>query len=196
MLGRTGGAIRKFTLEQAPPADETKITVYVWRPGMHLDSLRVTERARYEVVRCISPGGTDVVIENCYFVIDDGQTLDNGINLIGGCNGAVVRNCTLTGFNNGLLIVNSGDPLVEGCLIEGNDEGILVRVEDTPNSLNPDFGGGARGSVGGNIIRNNVSCGLVIELDHTVFAKFNTWTNNPPIAGADYCVVGSGGVIF
>ena len=73
--------------------------------------------------------------------------------------------------------------------------GIEVGFETTPGGLNPDFGGGARGSAGGNIIRNNSECGLSIELDHPVFAKFNTWTNDPPVAGEDYCVVGDGGVI-
>ncbi|MFH1314501.1 MAG: DUF1565 domain-containing protein [Candidatus Eisenbacteria bacterium] len=190
-----GSAIRKFTLEQGLPADETQITVYVWGPGVRLDSLRVIERARYEIVRGENAGGTDLVIENCYFVIDDGQTLDNGITLLDGSDGAAIRNCTFTGFNIGLQIIETCDVLVENCLIEGNEEGVLVRHEAAPNSLNPDFGGGARGSAGGNIIRDNTQCGLSIELDHPIFAKFNTWTNDPPVAGVDYCVTGTGGVI-
>jgi hypothetical protein len=192
---RAGTTIRKFTLEQGPPAEETQITVYVWGPGVRLDSLRVTERARYEIVRGDHTGGRDLVIENCHFVIDDSQMLDNGITLLDDSNGAIIRNCTLTGFNIGIQVIENCDVLVENCLIEDNDEGIVVRHETTSGSLNPDFGGGARGSAGGNIIRNNATCGLSIQLDHTVYAKFNIWNNDPPLAGIDYCVDGTGGVI-
>ncbi len=190
-----GTAFRKFTLEQGPPADESQIIVYVWGSNVRLDSLRVTERARYEIVRGEHAGGQDLVIENCYFVIDDAQTLDNGITLLDNSDGAIIRNCTITGFNTGIQIIEDCDALVENCLIEGNGAGVQVRHEAAPGSLSPDFGGGARGSVGGNIIRNNTTCGLSIELDHTVFALYNTWTNDPPVAGVDYCVDGTGGVI-
>ena len=153
------------------------------------------ERAGYAVCRGENAGGTNLLIENCYFVVNDGETLDRGINLFIDSDGAIVRNCTLTGFDIGLRITNNCDALVEGCLIEGNEEGVEVRSEDEPGSVNPDFGGGLRGSAGGNIIRNNTECGLSIELDHPIFAKFNTWSNDPPVAGTDYCVEGTGGVI-
>jgi hypothetical protein len=195
-IGRTGTTFRKFTLEQGPPGGTSDVTLLVWGTDIHVDSIRVHERGRYAVCRGENAGGINLLIENCEFVIDDGETLDRGINLFDNSDGAIVRNCKLTGFDIGLRITNACDALVEGCTIEGNEEGIEVRSEDEPGSLTPDFGGGARGSTGGNIIRNNTECGLSIELDHAIYAKFNTWTNDPPVAGTDYCVVGDGGVIY
>ncbi len=195
-LGRTGQSLRKFTLEQGPPGNESDVMLLVWGTDIHVDSILVHERAGYAVCRGENAGGTNLLIENCEFVVDDGLALERGIDLLDNSSGATVRNCKLTGFDIGLRITNTCDALVEGCTIEGNEEGIEVRAEDSAGSLTPDFGGGARGSAGGNTIRNNTECGLSIELDHPVFARFNTWGNDPPVAGTDYCVVGDGGVIY
>jgi hypothetical protein len=195
-LGRTGQSFRKFTLQQGPPRDSSDVTILVWGTDIHVDSVRVHERGRYAVCRGENAGGINLLIENCVFAVNDGKTLDRGINLFDNSEGAIVRNCTLIGFDIGLRITNECDVLVEGCTIEGNEEGIEVRSEDSPGSLMPDFGGGARGSAGGNTIRNNTECGLSIELDHAIFAKYNTWTNEPPEPGTDYCVIGDGGVIY
>lgn len=67
---------------------------------------------------------------------------------------------------------------------------------NSPNSLNPDFGGGARGSLGGNIIRNNSECGLWFDLPHPIYARYNTWGNDPPVPGEDYCQMGDGDLIL
>ncbi|MGD9141142.1 MAG: DUF1565 domain-containing protein [bacterium] len=195
-IGRTGQALRKFTLEEGPPRDSSDVMILVWGLDVHVDSIKVNERADYAVCRGENAGGTNLLIENCEFVVDDGLTMDRGINLFDDSEGAIVRNCKITGFNVGLRITNNCDALVEYCTIEGNYIGVETGYEDSPNSVNPDFGGGARGSAGQNIIRNNTECGLWLELDHPIYAKYNTWTNDPPVAGDDYCVVGDGGVIF
>jgi hypothetical protein len=194
-LGRMGSALRKFTVEEGAPGDSSRIIIYIWGLNAHLDSIRVDGRGEYAVCRCENAGGTDVLIENCRFVVDDGQTLDRGINLIDDSEGAIIRNCTITGFHTGLRITGTCDAMVEDCTLEGNGTGIMVRAEEQSGSLDPDFGGGSRGSVGGNVIRNNDGCGLHTELDHAIYAKFNTWSNDPPVAGTDYCVDGSGGVV-
>jgi len=195
-IGYPGSTLRKFTLEEGAPGDSSDVIIYIWTADAHLDSIQVHGRGRYSVCRGENAGGTNLLIENCEFVVDDGGTWHRGINLFAGSNGAIVRNCRIKGFDIGLRISNTCDALVEGCTIEGNEEGIEVQGEDAPGSLNPDFGGGARGSTGGNIIRDNTECGLSIELDHAIYAKFNTWSNGDPVAGTDYCVVGAGGVIW
>jgi hypothetical protein len=194
-LGRTGQAFRKFTLEEGPPRDSSDVMILVWGLDIHVDSIKVHERADYAVCRGENAGGTDLLIENCEFVVNDGLERDRGINLFNDSPGAIVRNCKLVGFDIGLRITNNCDALVEYCTFENNEEGIEVRSEDSPGSLTPDFGGGARGSAGQNIINSNSECGLSIELDHPIYAKFNTWGNDPPVAGEDYCVTGDGGVV-
>jgi hypothetical protein len=195
-LGRTGQSFRKFTVEQGPPGNQSDVFILVWGTDINVDSIRVDERAGYAVCRGEGAGGTNLTIENCEFIVNDGSTLERGINLFDTSTGAIVRNCKLTGFDIGLRITDTCDALVEGCTIEGNEEGIEVRSEDTPGSLNPDFGGGARGSTGGNVIRNNTECGLSVELDHLIYAKFNTWGNSPPDPESDFCVTGDGDVIY
>ncbi len=192
--GYVGASFRKFTLEQGLPADETDVTLFIGGIGNRVDSIRIFERAGYAV--CRAENATGPVIENCVFVVDDGVTADRGINLFPNSNGGIVRNCTLTGFNIALRITNTSDLLVEGCIIEGNATGIEVGYEDSPGSINPDFGGGARGSLGGNIIRDNSGCGLWFDLPHPIYAKYNTWDNDPPVAGVDYCKIGDGGLIL
>jgi hypothetical protein len=71
----------------------------------------------------------------------------------------------------------------------------LCCYQDDEHNANPDLGGGARGSAGGNTIRNNIECGIYNQTYSVIYAKFNTWTNDPPVAGVDYCNTSTGGVI-
>jgi hypothetical protein len=192
--GYDGISFRKFTLEQGLPADEVKVTLYIGGPGVHVDSIRASERAYYAV--CRAENATSPFIENCEFVVSDGSMLERGINLFPDSNGGILRNCRIIGFNIGLRITGTSDLLVEGCTLEGNSKATEIRLEETPNSLNPDFGGGARGSLGGNIIRDNDECGLWFDLPHAIYAKYNTWGNDPPVQGEDYCRIGDGGLIL
>jgi len=193
-VGRTGQAFRKFTLEQGLPADDCSIMLYVSGNDAHIDSIRVGERSNYSVARVY--GAVRPLIENCQFIVNDGNPDQRGITMYPTSDGAIIRNCTVIGYDVGLRIMNSSNALVEGCTFEGNEFGAEAKSEAPPGSLSPDFGGGARGSTGGNIFNNNVYCGLRIELDHPVYAKYNTWTNDPPEPDVDFCVVGDGGVIF
>jgi hypothetical protein len=195
-IGKIGTTFRKFTIQNGPPEDTSSVLIYVFGLDVHIDSVRVGERADYEVIRGEGSGGTNLLIENCYFVVNDGKLLERGIYLIDNSVGAIVRNCTFKGFWVGLECKQNCDALVEGCVIEENDFGIVVKHESWDGSLNPDFGGGARGSQGGNFIRDNARCGLRIELDHSIYAKFNTWNNETPEAGTDYCIEGDGGVFY
>jgi len=190
----TGASLRKFTIEQGLPADEVLVTLYIGGTDTHVDSIRVFERAYYAV--CRAENTIRPVIENCEFIVDDGLALQRGLNVFNNNSGGIVRNCKFKGFHTGLRITNTSDPLVEGCTLEGNNVAVEVRLEDSPNSVNPDFGGGARGSLGGNIIRNNSECGLWFDLPHSIFARYNTWGNDPPVPGQDYCQIGDGDLIL
>ncbi|MFY9271246.1 MAG: DUF1565 domain-containing protein [Candidatus Manganitrophaceae bacterium] len=85
-----------------------------------------------------------------------------------------------------LIIEGTATPKIEGNIITGNQTGISVAA-----TSNPDLGGGATGSAGGNILssRNNStqppSCttgaDLLVERRTTpIPAKKNLWDNNPP----------------
>jgi hypothetical protein len=88
------------------------------------------------------------------------------------------------------------DVLIEGCTIEDNGWGIYLCCDnDEGHNPVPDIGGGARGSTGGNTIRNNATCGLESYSTGDVYAKYNTWTNDPPVEGDDYCIGETGDII-
>ena len=107
----------------------------------------------------------------------------------------------MTGFHNGgsgtaIFFNRSSDALVEGCTIEDNGWGFYLCCDSDPTSNPvPDLGGGARGGAGGNTIRNNDTCGLYSASTNDVYAKYNTWTNDPPVDGEDYCIAETGDII-
>jgi len=193
-LGGPDLVFRKFTLEQGLPADDCQVALQITGTDVYVDSIRSSERALYAVCRC--ERSTRPVVENCVFVIDDGEHQDRGINLFPNSTGGIVRNCVLTGFSIGLRITNTSDLLVEGCTIIGNGRGVEVRGEDAPGTLNPDFGGGARGSAGGNTIRDNEECGFRLDISTDVYAKNNFWDYDPPGEGWDYCEDAEGSLIL
>jgi len=185
---------RKFTLEQGPGEPVCAVALKMEAVDVRIDSIRAFERARYAV--CRGENATRPVIENCVFVVDDGEQEDRGINLFPNSTGAILRYCTITGFQAGLHLTGITDLLVENCTFEGNKIGAEVGWENTAGSVNPDFGGGLRGSAGGNTFRDNTTCGLWFALDHDIYAKYNTWDNSPPIEGEDYCERGDGDLIY
>jgi hypothetical protein len=82
--------------------------------------------------------------------VEDGERLRRGIEIIFRNPGAVIRNCVVKGYQQGLRFNYPTDAMVEGCILEGNQYGSLLCCKDNPESNpNPDFGGGARGSTGG-----------------------------------------------
>ena len=117
--------------------------------------------------------------------------------IISGDVGTMIRDCTFTGFTEGLFFNGSSNALVQGCTFDGNAWGVGTCCYNSgTHNPNPDFGGGARGSLGGNIFGSNTACGLSSDTNSTIYAKYNTWPHNPPVAGVDYCYTGvSGGII-
>ncbi|MGD9141141.1 MAG: DUF1565 domain-containing protein [bacterium] len=186
---------RKFTVEPGPPVEIIPhITISVGGTGNMVDSVRTSYRADY-FLRV--QGSTDVTLQNNYFVVDDGERLKRGIEIVFNNSGTIIRNCTVSGYFTGIFFNQDEDALVEGCVLEGNDYGAeLCCFESETSNPNPDFGGGARGSVGGNRFANNASCGLYNPTYNVIFAKYNTWDNDPPVAGEDYCNTSTGGVVI
>jgi len=193
-LMRDRAVFRKFTLEQGPGEPVCAVALKMEAVDVRIDSIRAFERARYAV--CRAEHATRPIIENCLFVVDEGELDNRGINLFPNSSDGILRNCTITGFATGLTVTDTSDLLVEGCTIEGNGIGVELYAEGSPGSLNPDFGGGLRGSAGGNVFRDNVDCGLWFDLPHDIYGKYNTWGNSPPIAGVDYCERGDGDLIY
>jgi hypothetical protein len=190
-----GCRFRKFTIDPGPPVDPAcNIAVSMGGTGCLVDSLRTAHRANYSFLRL--QYSTDCTIENNYFVVTDGEHVDRGYEIVFGNTGTVIRNCTVSGYWAGFFFNLDEDALVEGCVLEDNNYGIeLCCFESETSNPAPDFGGGARGSAGGNFIRNNVGCGLLNSTYNVIYAKYNTWNNSPPVAGEDYCNESTGGVV-
>jgi hypothetical protein len=189
--------LRKFTLEQGGGDGEPwHLAIYVEYTSSSalVDSIRVFERGDFAVIRI--QGARDCVVSNCQFA-PTGTVMCRGFEVCDNDSGTVIKNCTVTGFRTGLFFNYKSNAAVEGCVLEGNDFGAqLCCLQYEYSRPNPDFGGGARGSIGGNVIRNNTECGLYNDSPNEVFAKYNTWTNDPPEEGTDYCNVGGGSVTW
>jgi len=192
-----GCSLRNLTLEEGPVVEETwELVVHVdGAADAVLDSIRVSERAGYGVFRVSY--STDTRIENCRLEVDDGERESHGIEFNTNAGNTVIRNCAFRGFGLGVALNNFANPLIESCTIEGNRIGVnLCCAGLVDHNPNPDLGGGARGSAGGNIIRDHTDCGLVSGSTHTIYAKFNTWENDPPLEGEDFRNNDTGSVVW
>lgn len=144
----------------------------------------------------VEGAGSDALIEGCE-IVGDGVSQGRGLELITGTH-CTLRNCTISDWDVGLFTNNESDPRIEGCTFAENGNGILIfAVPGHP--ANPDLGGGARGSLGGNTFTDNSWVGLEHQSDNTIWALYNTWTTDPPTFGPPYpcdiVVTGSGSVI-
>jgi hypothetical protein len=189
--------LRKFTLEEGGGTGEPW-DLAIWTDpsalGALIDSIRILDAGDFAVIRV--QGAHDCVISNCYLVTTD-LMANRALEICSSDAGTIIKNCTVSGFFTGLFFNNTSDAKVEGCTIEGNRSGIELCCLQYEGSIpNPDFGGGARGSIGGNVVRNNSVCGLYNDTPNDVFAKYNTWTNDPPVEGTDFCNVGGGSVAW
>lgn len=190
-------AIRNFTIDEGDPAYAEwsyAILVNNISPNAVIDSIIFPDRGVNSVIRINA--ATNATVTNCEFVVDDGQELSRGMELIGSDTGTTVHSCVFTGYVEGIFLNSSSNALIQGCTFDGNSYGVgtCCYNSDTSNP-NPDLGGGARGSLGGNIFGDNSACGLSNETKSNIYAKYNTWAHTPPVAGVDYCNIGTGSVI-
>lgn len=193
-----GCHLRKFTLEQDPASIESWIIgVYAhYRAASTvIDSIRVLERPDYSAIRIWYIENT--VLMNCYIVVDDGLRESHGVQILGDADLTWMLNCTVKGFHLGTLIQRRAIALLEGNVFEDNNRGLHLGLDGNPE-FDPgvDLGGGVLHSEGGNIIRNNLECGLQNESTRSVHAIGNTWGNDPPVEGEDYCNPHGGRVVW
>jgi hypothetical protein len=112
-----------------------------------IDSVMIVESVSTAALRV--DGANSTVVENC-LLSQGGSPSDRGMELVFNENGTLVRNCTVIGFSLGMFFNYPSDALVEYCTLENNGHGFYLCCLDDPNSKpNPDLGGGARGSAGG-----------------------------------------------
>ena len=205
-FSHTNSTLRKFTIEEGPIIDDGwQIAIFFGNNSYDalMDSVRCFERGGSSVLRVEAAHNT--TIQNCIFDVRAISEVDRGPNR---ClvfheddQGTVLRNCEIKGFHNagvgkGIYMSGVTDVLIEGCTIEDNGWGVyLCCDDDEEHNPVPDLGGGARGSTGGNTIRNNDTCGIESYSTADVYARFNTWTNDPPVEGEDYCASETGDII-
>jgi hypothetical protein len=187
--------LRNFTIDQGPsPVSRLNALVSMggYSNGVVVDSLILPERAAWTALGI--GGSTNTTVTNCRISVG-GEPQGRGIQISGDDTGTTIRNCILSGFDSGIFIVGDSNALVEACTIENNMRGIELCCSAFESDPNLDFGGGARGGTGGNIIRGNIACGLTNTTGSQVYAKHNTWNNDPPVAGVDYCNESTGSII-
>jgi parallel beta-helix repeat protein len=201
-LSGNGPRVRRFTIDNGGRAHTVwAYAVYVdpYAVGAALDSVTFTTQANSAVIRVL--GAVNTTVTNCRLVAEPRPLVSRGFELVVDDAGTVVRNCVISGFIEGIFLNNSSNALIEACTIEDNLYGVdMCCYSSATSNPAPDLGGGPRGSLGGNIIRNNATYGLHNPGTGTVYAKYNTWSNNPPVvgcaAGADVCNDGPGATVL
>jgi hypothetical protein len=195
-------AVRRLTLEMGEPADPRwSVAIYVVSSavGVVIDSVRTSDWANYSFIRI--DGADSTTVSNCNFVIPGEAYSGRGFEIVFDDDNTIIRDCTVSGFHTGLFFNYPSEARVEGCIIEGNRVGVEICCLNDPNSdPTPDLGGGARGSLGNNSIRNNLNHGLYHEGTQTIYAKYNAWNTVPPTvgptAGTDIYIQGTGSVLW
>jgi len=101
-----------------------------------------------------------------------------GIDIVG--SSPTIRGNQINTCDYGIYITMAvGDvvssPLIENNIIENNK---VYGIRIAPFPCEADFGGGKRGSNGGNIIRNNGKCDFLNESPSEIYAQHNSWTHS------------------
>jgi parallel beta-helix repeat protein len=127
----------------------------------------------------------DVLIEGCEISYEGADHGERGIELIENTH-STVRDCVVSGWDYGIFVNLESDPRIEGCTITGNVVGVVAFGGSGNAITQPDLGGGARGSVGGNTILGNDQVGVLNQTAANIWALYNTWANDPPTEGSSY----------
>ena len=200
-LAGDNGAVRKFTLRDKGEAtfDRWGHAISTGQTGGLIDSIKIYKHTRACCFRI--DGAQNTTIQNCVVNTEaddwEGNPYSRGFEIVFNTRNTIVRNCRVSGFGEALFFNYPTNALVEGCHLINNVVGAELCCTDSEESNPiPDFGGGARGSAGGNNIWGNSECGLLNKGTSTIYAKFNTWDNDPPIDGEDYCNQSTGSIVI
>ncbi len=183
-----GSTVETFTLSNRDPVDdENRAGIGISAGGACLiRDVRFNKAFLHSAVRMrnfIESGAA--IIEDCAFVVTTELYQSRAMELIVGSN-AIVRNCLIQGWRSGIFTNIDSTPLIEHCLITDNRFGIDIYsdIGDDPPFNNIDLGGGARGSEGNNLIQGNLDYGVWNRnFEGPIYARFNTWDNDPPSEG-------------
>jgi parallel beta-helix repeat protein len=119
--------------------------------------------------------GTPSITGNTFGQGDLG--LGTGIQVKGTADPFISGN-TITNSFNGIVTTVSATAEITGNTITGNSVGVLIQ-----DNSNPDLGGGAEGSLGGNTMSCNTSADLENDATKSISATNNFWDDAPPIEG-------------
>ncbi len=184
-----------FTLDSS--RDVANFGVLATGDSLLIKNVKFTDAYDHSAIRVHNPG-SDAVIEDCEILNLTDPGNERGFELIEGSH-STVRNCTISGWAYGIVITGDSDPLIEGCTITDNLHGVMIFSAEF-DEPEPDLGGGARGSLGGNTIQGNAQCGVTNQTDNPIWALHNTWDNVPPTEGQPYpCDIentGDGSIVF
>lgn len=175
-----GATIERFTIGNWDDDDVAILTT----GGGAIRNVAVRDTFRYSAIRADGERrgrDNDVVIEDCELVNTDAPQTGIALELYRGTH-CVVRGCTVSGWEFGLYINRDSDPLIEGNTITDNQYGIIA-AGGGGLLTEPDLGGGARGSDGGNVIQYNSQVGVQNQTAASIWALDNTWTTDPPTEG-------------
>jgi len=142
----------------------------------HATVRRVVLREPYilSAVRVMNPD-VQAHIEDCDLVNTLAPGEERGMELTGESR-ATLRNTRIHGWGYGLFINGPRGHRIEGCSFRDNLYGVLTFTSDA----NPDLGGGAEGSPGGNTFQNR-GIGIYNHSAEPVYARENTWSATPPV---------------
>lgn len=188
MIVESGATVESFTMSNKDPVGRED------RAGIGISStdaclirdIKVSKAFRHSAIRTRNLiESASAIIEECALVVDSGLYESRGMELVFATN-VIVRNCLVSGWRTGIFTNTDSTPLIEHCSITDNTYGVEAYsdIGDDPPFNNIDLGGGARGSEGNNLIQGNSNYGFWNRnSEGPVYARFNTWDNDPPIEG-------------
>jgi parallel beta-helix repeat protein len=170
-----GATIEHFTLGNADGL--ASIGIYAADTGTIRD-VRINDAFSNSAIR-LDGASCTVLVEDCEIANMPAGHTERGFEIVFGAH-PIVRNCLVSGWGYGIFVNTTSDPLIEGCTITDNVDGVIVFQA----ASNPDLGGGLRESGGGNTIQGNLEFGVYNSATGTISAFYNTWNQWPPLVSA------------